>query len=76
MKTLYNIIMCKGLAIAAMLLASLSLYGQDEKETADNKEVLHSSMIGVGSSNILDTYLSPYNYTGIDIRIQRETMPV
>ena len=31
-------------------------------------------MIGVGSSNILDTYLSSYNYTGTDIRIQRETM--
>ena len=39
-----------------------------------NKEVLHSSMIGVGSSNIIDTYLSSYNYTGTDIRIQRETM--
>ena len=30
-------------------------------------------MIGVGWSNILDTYLSPYNYKGTDIRIQRET---
>ena len=39
-----------------------------------NKEVLHSSMIGVGSSNVLDTYLSSYNYKGTDIRIQRETM--
>ena len=58
----------KGLAMTAALLLSLSLYGQD------NKEVLHSSMIGVGASNVLDTYLSPYNYTGTDIRIQRETM--
>jgi len=39
-----------------------------------NKEVLHSTMIGVGSSNVLDTYLSSYNYTGTDYRIQRETM--
>ena len=58
----------KGLAMTASLLLSLSLYGQD------NKEVLHSSMIGVGASNVLDTYLAPYNYTGTDIRIQRETM--
>ena len=60
--------------MALMLLSCLSLYGQDDKETYDNKEVLHSSMVGVGSSNVLDTYLSPYNYTGTDIRIQRETM--
>jgi hypothetical protein len=31
-------------------------------------------MIGVGSSNVLDTYLSSYNYKGTDFRIQRETM--
>ena len=31
-------------------------------------------MIGVGSSNVLDTYLSSYNYKGTDYRIQRETM--
>lgn len=62
-----------------MLLLSLCAYGQDipsegarSKETA-NKEVLHSTLFGVGWSNVLDTYLSPYNYKGTDIRIQRET---
>lgn len=60
--------MCKGLTMLFMALSSLHVWAQD------NKEVLHSSMIGVGSSNILDSYLSPYNYTGTDIRIQRETM--
>ena len=39
-----------------------------------SKEVLHSSMIGVGFSNILDTYLSSYNSKGTDIRVQRETL--
>ena len=38
------------------------------------KEHLHSTMIGVGASDVLDSYLSPYNYTGTDIRLQRETM--
>ena len=73
--------MCKGLAMALLLLSCLSLYGQgnntqdnEDKKTPVNKEVIHSSMIGIGSSNVLDTYLSPYSYTGIDIRIQRETM--
>jgi hypothetical protein len=81
--------MCKGLTVALLLLSSLCAYGQDlQGETPKleahapfsllgsqlNNEVLHSSMLGVGTSNILDTYLSPYNYTGIDLRIQRETM--
>ena len=84
----FNSIISKGLAVAATLLPSLCAYGQDvlsetqRSEIASsfsphpshlNKEVLHSSMAGIGSSNVLDTYLSPYNYTGTDYRIQRET---
>ena len=78
-----NSIMCKGLAVAATLLLSLCVYGQDSLAYSPlarfnpplhiNKEVLHSSMVGCGASNVLDTYLSPYNYTGIDFRVQRET---
>jgi len=55
------------LVIKLLLLLSPCVVAQD------NKEVLHTSMIGAGWSNVLDTYLSPYNYTGTDIRIQRET---
>lgn len=65
--------MCKGLATVVMLLLSLCVYGQETITLPLNKESLHSTMIGVGGANILDTYLSPYNYTGTDIRIQRET---
>lgn len=35
---------------------------------------LHSTLYGFGNSNVLDTYLSPYNYTGPEARIIRETM--
>ena len=65
--------MCKGLAMAFLLLPSLCALAQDTLVVAPNKEVLHSTMIGVGSANVLDTYLSPYNYKGTDYRIQRET---
>ena len=65
--------MCKGLATVVMLLLSLCVYGQETITLPLNKESLHSTMRGVGGANILDTYLSPYNYTGTDIRIQRET---
>lgn len=78
MKHLYDIIRHQGLAMATLLLLSLCAYGQEPQPSTlnpqPNKEVLHSSMIGIGSSNVLDTYLSSYNYTGKDFRIQRETM--
>src|SRR5574344_102265 len=77
----------KGLAIAGMLLPNLCVYGQENSEAKalpmdtlncfcvePNKEVLHSSMVGAGSSTVLDTYLSPYDYIGTEIRLQRETM--
>ena len=35
---------------------------------------VRSTMIGVGQSRILDTYLSPIEYKGPDIRIIRENM--
>ena len=66
--------------MATLLLLSLCAWGQEDGSllsseiSQPNKEVLHSSMIGMGSSNVLDTYLSSYNYTGKDYRIQRETM--
>ena len=75
--------------MAWMLLPSLGASGQDSLAgnsplstlhspsftivSQPNKEVLHSTMVGVGWANVLDTYLSPYNYKGTDIRIQRET---
>lgn len=67
--------------MVVMLLLTLHAFAQEDANTQLstvncqlNKEVLHSTMIGVGSSNVLDTYLSSYNYTGTDYRIQRETM--
>ena len=62
--------------MATALLLSLYVQGQNlqEQGAPPNKEVLHSSMFGAGFSNILDTYLSPYSYTGTSLRIQRETM--
>ena len=67
--------------MAPMLLLTLHVFAQEDANSHQstvncqlNKEVLHSTMIGIGSSNVLDTYLSSYNYTGTDYRIQRETM--
>lgn len=34
---------------------------------------MHSTLYGFGFSNVLDTYLSPYSYKGIEARVIRQT---
>lgn len=34
---------------------------------------MHSTLYGVGTANVLDSYLSPYSYKGINARIVRNT---
>ena len=35
---------------------------------------MHAIMVGAGWSNVLESYLSPYNYKGTDFTVVRETM--
>ena len=62
----------------AMALTLLSVfvcsYAQTEPTVVDNKTSMRSTMFGVGNANVLDTYLSPYNYKGTEVRLMRETM--
>jgi hypothetical protein len=39
-----------------------------------NRLVTRATTYGIGSSSLLDTYLSPLTYTGTEIRVQRESM--
>lgn len=57
-----------------LLSAFVCTYAQTDSITVDNKTSMRSTMIGVGSANVLDTYLSPYSYKGTEVRIMRETM--
>jgi len=59
-----------------MLLLNIGLYAQTSVKgpLVQNQNVLHSTMYGVGTSNVMDSYLSPYDYKGIDVRLIRETM--
>ena len=59
------------LALLSVLVCS---YAQTEPIDVDNKTSMRSTMFGVGSANVLDTYLSPYNYKGTEVRLMRETM--
>lgn len=58
-----------------MLQTNLYAFSQEERQNPiSTNEIMHSTMIGAGYSNILDSYLSPYNFSGTDIRMQFESM--
>ncbi len=57
-----------GLPFLLLIISTLSLplHGQGSERS-------HSLLFGFGTSNILDTYLSPYSYKGIEARIIYQT---
>ena len=67
----------KILILAALLgiLASASAQESPATDTlATNRFVMRSTLYGVGCANLLDTYLSPVEYTGVEARIVHERM--
>lgn len=60
-----------GFSLICCLLSTNSLYAQDEdKITSTN----NATLIGIGNSNLYDTYLSPLKYTGLSLHIFNERM--
>lgn len=56
-----------------LILSTAPIYAQtDNIET--KSPVMRATLYGVGFTNILDTYLSPVEYKGTEIRILRESM--
>lgn len=51
----------------------LKTQAQEDSLQAPNY-VVRSTMYGIGYTNVLDTYLSPMEYTGLELRILRESM--
>lgn len=56
-----------------LLLLALPMQAQEDSLQA-NRYVMRATLYGVGFTNILDTYLSPAEYTGPEVRILRESM--
>lgn len=61
------------LITAAILLAFLPAQAQEDS-LQTNRYVMRSTLYGIGFTNLLDTYLSPMEYTGPELRILRENM--
>lgn len=63
----------KLILLLALFTIFLSVKAQEDS-LQQNRYVMHSRMFGVGSTNILDTYLSPLEYKGTNINMLRENM--
>ncbi|WP_455673422.1 DUF3316 domain-containing protein [Phocaeicola sp.] len=61
--------------ILLLLLLPLGLIAKAQEDSLQaNRYVMRATLYGAGFTNILDTYLSPMEYTGPEIRILRESM--
>ncbi len=58
---------CKTIVMAAAMLTATAAWGQSDTITSD-KVITNAKMIGIGATNILDTYLSPEKYRGTELR--------
>ena len=60
----------KKLLLGLFLLCACFIQANAQKDST----ITRSTLYGIGSTNILDTYLSPMEYTGHEIRVLREGM--
>lgn len=67
----------KGIKISAVvtfLILSLAASGQVPDTLRSDKVITNAQMIGVGATDILDTYLSPERYSGFELRYVSHTI--
>ena len=57
-----------------LCLCPLVSTAQTDKVRAGERVITNSKMIGWGTTNLLDTYLSPEEYTGLDLRYISHTL--
>lgn len=56
-----------------IILCCLGIGTATAQQTAD-RPITRATMYGVGYTNVFDTYLSPQEYKGVEVRISRESM--
>ena len=66
--------MKKILPIIILLCLCIFKVQAQEDTLQTNRYVMRSTLYGLGQTNVLDTYLSPMEYTGPELRFLRENM--
>ena len=74
MSVKYKIKMRKTAALLAILIGMSETISAQSDSLQANRYITRATTLGVGYTNILDTYLSPQEYKGIEGRVARETM--
>lgn len=66
--------MCR-LYISVLLILLVSCVGISAQDTLSHEKYLvRSAMVGIGKTNVYDTYLSPLEYKGPELRFMHESM--
>ncbi len=60
--------------LPVLLMCNMSMNAQTDSLRFGDKFITNAKMIGIGTTNILDTYLSPEKYTGTDVRYISHTL--
>jgi len=66
--------MRKTTALLAILIGLSGIISAQSDSLQANRYITRATTFGLGYTNILDTYLSPQEYTGIEGRVARETI--
>lgn len=61
------------LLAALTVCCDLSAQTEQADSIPANRYRTHATLLGIGGTNLLDTYLTPLEYTGTEVRILRET---
>lgn len=64
---------CRRLGCICLLLIPNILYAQIDS-LENHRYITRAVSYGIGHTNVYDTYLSPQEYKGVDLRFSRETM--
>lgn len=66
------------LPLLIALLSITNLFGQKSKEDPNKttRSITSSTVFGIGSSDLLDTYLTPLDYKGIHLSLHNERMQI
>lgn len=63
------------LYISVLLILLVSCVGISAQDTLSHEKYLvRSVMVGIGKTNVYDTYLSPLEYKGLELRFMHESM--
>ena len=63
-----------GIGLVLLLFIANALFGQHELGITINRSVNQSTLFGIGSMSMTDTYLSPLEYNGISLSLMHERL--